>query len=154
MARPALATVEDLERLLGEAVSDAAQADARLEQASELVRAYARVDWLNDDESEIEDVPGQIPGVVAAIVERASRNPSGATQETAGPFSRSFGAEAAARMYLTAGEKLIIGHATSTIGLGVITTTRGPMETASVRECWDGGMSGLTEADDPYALWP
>ena len=154
MARPALATVEDLERLLGEAVPDEDQAEARLEQASELVRAYARVDWLSDDESEVEDVPGQIPGVVIAIVERASRNPSGATQETAGPFSRSFGSEAAARMYLTAGEKLIIGHATSAIGLGVITTTRGAMETPNVRECWDGGMSGLTEADDPYALWP
>lgn len=155
MARPALATVEDLERLLGEDVSNEEQAEARLEQASELVRAYARKDWLDDDETELVDVPGAIPGVVVAIVERASRNPSGATQESVGPFSRSFGSEAAARMYLTAGEKLIIGHATSAIGLGVITTTRGAMETPDVLDCWGyEGMSGLTESDDPYALWP
>lgn len=153
MARPALATVDDLERLLGESVPDADQAEARLEQASELVRAYARTDWLNEDEDDVEGVPGAIPGVVAGIVERASRNPDGATQESAGPFSRSFGADAAARLYLTAGEKLIIGHATSAVGLGVITTTRGAMETPSVLDC-TGGLSGLTEADEPYSLWP
>lgn len=155
MARPALATVEDLQRLLGEdaPITDEDQANARLEQASELVRAYARQDWLNDDGDELEDVPGAIPGVVAGIVERASRNPDGATYETVGPFARSFGADAAARLYLTAADKLVIGNAVSAIGVGVISTTRGAMETPNVLDCL-GGLDGLTEADDPYALWP
>ena len=151
MARPALATVDDLERLLGATIANPAQADGRLEQASELVRAYARTDWLNDDGDELAGVPGQIPGVVVGMVERASRNPDGVTQESAGPFARSFGADAAARIYLTAADKLVIRHALDSPGIGVIQTTRGPMETPSVRcDTWDG----LVEAEDPFSLWP
>lgn len=152
MARPALATVEDLERLLGDSVPNEDQAVARLEQASELVRAYAGVDWLSDDEDELDGVPGAIPGVVVGIVERASRNPDGVTQESAGPFARSFGSDAASRIYLTDADRRIIRHASAAPSLGVISTTRGRMETPNVAgECWDGG---LVEADDPYALWP
>lgn len=150
MARPALASVDDLERLLGESISKPDQADARLEQASELVRAYAGVDWLDDEESETVDVPGAIPGVVCAIVERATRNPDGAVQETAGPYSRSFGADAASRIYLTDADKRIIRHAARSNPLAVISTTRGRMETAGVVDCY----VDLVEADDPYSLWP
>lgn len=149
MARPALASVDDLERLLGETVRNPDQADARLEQASELVRAYAGIDWLNDEETETVDVPGAIPGVVCGIVERATRNPSGAVQETAGPFSRSFGADAASRIYLTDADKRIIRHAAGSQPLAVISTTRGRMETPDVVDCF----VDLVEADDPYSLW-
>lgn len=152
MARPALATLDDLERLLGD-IAEPDQAEARIEQSSELVRAYAGVDWLNDDETAIENVPGAIPGVVVGIVERASANPGGVVSETTGPFSRSFGADAASRIYLTDGDKRIIRHALGSgqSPLGVISTTRGAMETPNVIDCWDGV---LVEADDPYALWP
>lgn len=134
MARPALASVDDLERLLGESVSNEDQAEARLEQASELVRAYGGQDWLNEDEDALEGVPGAIPGVVCAIVERATRNPGGVTQESTGPFSRSFGSEAAARVYLTDADKRIIRRAAQASPLLVISTTRGPMETPDVAE--------------------
>lgn len=156
MARPALASVEDLERLLAEDIDGDAsteQAEARLEQASELVRAYAGTDWLNADESDVEGVPGAIPGVVVGIVERASRNPSGTVSESAGPYSRSFGSEAAARIYLTAGDKMIIRHAVGNVsGLSVISTTRGPIETG---DCpgWLG-FEDTVENLDPYRLWP
>lgn len=155
MGRPALATVDDLELLLGESIADPGQAEARLEQASELVRAYAGQDWLTDDDTELALVPGALPGVVCGIVERATRNPDGVTQEAAGPFSRSFGADAASRIYLTDGDKRIIRHASGAQSLTVISTTRGAMETANVLDiAVDEGLSGITEADDPYALWP
>lgn len=150
MARPALATVDDLEILLGESVVDPAQADARLCQASELVRAYAGQDWLDDDETALDGVPGAIPGVVCGIVERATRNPDGVTQEAAGPFSRSFGADAASRIYLADGDKRIIRRAAGAQPLAVISTTRGQMETGAVVDGW----SDIPEELDPYSVWP
>ncbi len=154
MARPALATVDDLERLLGEDVPNEGRAEALLEQASEIVRAYAQTTWLSDDQDELVDVPGAIPGVVTAMVDRATANPGGITQESAGPFSRSFGADAAQRLYLTAGEKSVIRFALgATTTLGVIATTRGPMETPDVT-CGHGYLEPSVEESDPYALWP
>lgn len=132
MARPALAGIEDLEARLGKPIPDVLQALARLEDASEIVRAYAGRTWLNADEDAVEDVPGQIPGIVASMVERATRNPDGITSEAAGPFNRSFGSDAAARLYLTKAEKLVVRAAAGRTGLGAISTTRGPLETGSV----------------------
>lgn len=141
MARPALATIDDLEALLGSSVDDPTQALARLRQASAIVRAEAGATWLNEDETELDGVPADIPDLVAGMVERASRNPDGATQETAGEFSRSFGSQAAERLYLTAGEKAVIAAAAGRRpGLGTITTTRGDIETASV--CLPAGWDG------------
>lgn len=156
MARPALATVDDLELLLGESIADPGQAEARLQQASELVRAYAGLDWLNDAQDELTLVPGAIPFVVCGIVERATQNPTGVTQESTGPFSRSFGPDAASRIYLTDADKRIIRRAAGAQPLAVISTTRGPMETPDVfdYETVADGLSGVTEADDPYSLWP
>lgn len=155
MARPALATIDDLERLLGESVPNEDRAKALLEQASEIVRAYAQTTWLNDAEDALDDVPGAIPGVVVAMVDRATANPAGITQETTGPFSRSFGPDASQRLYLTAGEKSVVrfalGAATT---LGVISTTRGPIETSPVT-CGGGvGLVDAVEETDPYSLWP
>src|SRR5690606_41898036 len=93
MPRPLLATISDLESFTGEDVSNTDQASALLARASELVRAYAGVTWLNDTEDAVEGVPAQIPGEVCDIVDRATRNPAGITQEQAGPFQRSFRSE-------------------------------------------------------------
>lgn len=134
MARPALATVDELQTALGEAdpITDEDQAGSLLERASEIVRAEAHKTWLNDDEDDLsEDLPGQIPGVVVSMVERASRNPTGTTQEQAGPFSRSFGPAAADRLFLTKWERKVIAEAAGqNVGLGTIGTTRGPLETS------------------------
>ncbi len=139
MARPALATLDDLEALLGSLVDDPTQALARLRQASAIVRAFAGVTWLNEDETELLDVPPDIPDLVAGMVERASHNPSGATQETAGEYSRSFGSDAAKRIFLDWNDKLVIRAAVgaSPSGIGVLTTTRGEVETRAV--CGSGG---------------
>lgn len=151
MARPALATVDDLEILLGESVPDADQADARLQQASAIVRAFAGTTWLNDAGDALEGVPDDIPGVVTAMVERASRNPDGAVQESAGPFTRSFGPEAASRLYLTGNEKLVIRAAVGSTGIGTLATSRGDLETPPVRDDWGSGQALDIEWDDPFA---
>lgn len=134
MARPALATLDDLEALLGSSVDDPTQALARLGRASDIVRAFAGVTWLNEDETELENVPSAISGVVAGMVERASLNPTGVTQEVAGEFSRSYGPDASQRIYLDWNDKLVIRDAigASTSGIGVLTTTRGVVETRDV----------------------
>ena len=139
MARPALADITELEARLGHSIDDPSQitqAEARLADASEIVRAYAGEDWLNDDEDDVENVPGQIPGVVASMVERASLNPGGITQEAAGPFSRSFGSDAASRLYMTKGEKAVVRRAVGALAVGALGTTRGDLETPAVIDCW------------------
>lgn len=138
MSLPALATIEDLEARFGETIANTTQATARLEDASAIVRAFAGRTWV-DDEGELSGVPDGIPGVVASMVERATRNPEGATQsqEVVGPFSlnRSFGPDASARLYLTQMEKLVIRDAVGSRGIGIMAVTRGDLETPAVVEC-------------------
>lgn len=150
MARPALATRSDLEARLGATlpVSQYLQADARLADASEIVRAYAGKTWLNEAGDALEGVPEQIAGVVASMVERATRNPDGTTAETAGPFSRSFGVAASDRLYMTKSEKMVVRAAAGRLGLGSISTTRGPLETASVDDPY---MGGSPRPEDTYS---
>ncbi|MCZ7526565.1 MAG: hypothetical protein M5U14_09420 [Acidimicrobiia bacterium] len=85
--------------------------------------------------------------MVCAIVERATRNPAGVIQETAGPFNRSFGADAAQRLYLTRAERAVIRAAVGRLALTTLATTRGAIETAPVADdtpwWWPGG------GDDP-----
>lgn len=136
--RAPLATVTDLEERLGEPFATSAagiQAYARLQDASEIVRAYAGATWLDDD-GDLADVPPAVAGVVCAMVERAVRNPGGITQETAGPFSRSFGADAATRLWLTKAERSVVRSAIGRAGVAPLATTRGDLETSPVLDEW------------------
>lgn len=128
-----LASLTDLEDRLGAPVASslAAQAYARLRDASAIVRAYAGVSWTDDD-GNLEDVPDGVVGVVASMVERASRNPDGVTQETAGPFNRSFGSTASDRLYMTKSERMVVRSAAGRSAIGTLSTTRGEVETADV----------------------
>lgn len=132
MTLPALATVEELEILLGETIANVPQAEARLGNASVIVRAYAGATWVDTAGTALEDVPDGIAGVVTQMVERATRNPGGITQEAAGPFSRSFGADASQRLYLTAMDKLVIRNAMGRTGIGTLSTSRENLETPAV----------------------
>lgn len=107
---PALADVEHLERRLGFPAPNNTRALELLAYASALVRAVGGRTWVND-EGELEDVPPGIPDVVVAAVERAVQNPKGATQESAGPFSASWGPEAAQRIFLSRPDRRIIREA-------------------------------------------
>jgi hypothetical protein len=110
MPLPTLADLSDLEQRLGDEVDDAAQAEALLRYASSLVRAYKRQTWVNAD-GELEGVPDGVAEVTVEMVYRALSNPQGVTQDTTGPFSVSYGSQAAQRVYLTAGDKQILGGA-------------------------------------------
>lgn len=133
---PPLAGIDDLAARLGQEVPNEEQAAARLRDASAIVRAFGGKTWLNDAGDELVDVPDSIVGVTATMVERAVRNPTGSTQATTGPFSVSFGSDAAQRLYLTANDKLVISDAAglSRSGIAVISTTRGPLETPAVHD--------------------
>lgn len=132
MARAAFATVEDLNDAIEPDVTDEDGANSLLARASEIVRAVAHKTWLDEAGTVLsEDFPEQITGVVVSMVERATRNPSGTTQEQAGPFSRSFGPDASQRLFITKWERLVIAEAAGApSGLRTLGTTRGPLETA------------------------
>lgn len=152
MGRPALASIDDLTALTGAiATEDVPRASALLAMASEVVRAYAGTTWLNDDEDDIEDVPAQIPDVVASMVWRATANPLGIVQESAGPFSRSFGSDAAQRLYMTRQERAIVRAAVGVAAVQPMGTTRESLETRAV---WpgDGIYDPSTAETDPFSL--
>lgn len=137
---PALATLPDLEDRLGHGIpaDQTAQAYARLRDASAIVRAYAGVDWVNDA-GNLDAVPDGVAGVVASMVERATRNPDGITQETTGPFNRSFGSTASERLYMTRMERMVVRAAAGRSEIGTMSFSRGQIETGDVRrtdEVW------------------
>lgn len=155
MGRPAFATEEDVQARLAQPQPftgpELAQVRARLDDASEIVRAYAGgTTWLNDTGDALEDAPPQFVGLVANMVARASANPEGVVQESAGPFARSFGADAAQRLYLTQAERLMIRQAGGFSGLYTIATTRGPIETG--RDC--NAYHGELYPEEVTIPWP
>jgi len=153
MARPSPATTDDLAVALGvDAVDNEDQAQFLLDRAWAIVRAYAGhpATWLDDDGNPTDQIDPDIPPVIVGMVDRATRNPTGTTQETAGPFSRSFGSDAAQRLYLTKMDKLVIRGGLGLSGLGTISTTRGDLETPSVIGC--DGIDYLSDIDDITAL--
>lgn len=150
VALPALATIADLDRVLDRelTVDEVPRAEALIDYASALVRAYAGMTWAPPA-----DVPAEIVTVVVTMVERATRNPDGLVQETAGPFSRSFAPDAAQRIYLSKGDKAIIRSVAGLSGLGTVSTTRGPLETPAVTSGPGTYPPALAEAD-PFSLLP
>lgn len=108
-AYPPLATIEDLQVRIGVDVpmDDVDQAGQLLRYASALVRGWTGRTWV-DDGGDLVDVPLSVIDVVVEIVHRSVVNPDGATQQTAGPFSVSFGRDAAQRMFLTRSDKTIL----------------------------------------------
>lgn len=129
---PAFATVAELETRLNTQLDSeqAAQAQMVLESASNLVRGCTGKDWVDED-GNLSGTPAQLAKLntlTLDVVKRAATNPTGTVQETAGPFNRSFGANAADNLWLTALEK----RACARLGRGGLwtqPTTRGPVET-------------------------
>ena len=101
MALPLLASISDLEARVG-AIDEVARVESLLRYASNLVRAEGNRRWDDDDP------PEELVEVVVGMVERAQDNPDGVTQDTTGPFSVSFGPDAAQRIYLTKSDRAII----------------------------------------------
>lgn len=120
------ATITDLEDRLGRTVPDIGQAEALLRYASQLVRGYARRHGI--DLGTAEEPRDGVVEVVVEMVYRAISNPQGVTQDTAGPFSVSFGSDAAQRIYLSKSDKVILGG-----GVGAFT-----VNPADTDEAWLG----------------
>lgn len=134
MTLPALADVGQLLTRLGVDSLDGpdlGQAGALLAYASAVIRGYTGRTYLDDDGALVDPLPDGIAEVCVEMVFRAITNPAGVTQDTAGPFTVSFGSDAAQRIYLTASDKTILGGRASS-GLWTQPVTRGPIETPSV----------------------
>lgn len=115
MSLPPLANSQDIVARAPElmATIDFQQAEALLEDASAIVRAFADCEWVNDDRDELEDVPDGIPGITALMVIRALRVPEGVTQEQIGNYSVSYSPYASDRLYLTRTDKAFIRKVSS-----------------------------------------
>jgi hypothetical protein len=125
-----IANLADLELRVGDIdADDQPNALSLLRYASNLVRAYGNRRW---DGTVDHPVPEELVEVVVGMVERATRNVDGVTQESAGPFTRSFGPAAAQRTFLTYGDKMIVRSAA---GSGAFTVD----QTAGQQPGWLGG---------------
>lgn len=134
MTLPALADVDQLLTRLGVDSLDGpdlGQAGALLAYASAVIRGYTGRSYLDDDGALVDPLPDGIAEVCVEMVFRAITNPAGVTQDTAGPFTVSFGADAAQRIYLSASDKTILGRGRGS-GLYTQSVARGPIETTSV----------------------
>lgn len=133
MALPPLAKPEDVEAMPG---YPAGAADETVEMlivlASAKVRAFTGCTWTNAAGTALEDVPDGVPELVAGMVVRSLRNPSGATQENAGPFGRSHGSQAVNAVYLSAEDRDFLATISCRLGVYTLSTTRGPLETPPV----------------------
>lgn len=143
---PPLAEVDDLEVWMGVEISgeSTSRAVAILAAASTLVRSYTGKVWVDADgeTSDATDNPVRfdaVQQVVVLVSERVWKNPNGNTQENTGPFSHTVEAWAALGLALRDEEKAMLGGSSLVPGLGVISTTRGPLETR-------GTCQGYTES--------
>lgn len=123
MALPPLASTDDLEQYSGMSV-DPGRATAILAAASTLVRAYTSRTWVGADgewETGVSEVHQDIVKTVTlTVADRVYRNPTGASQEAVGPFSRSVAAWAAFGMFLTDEEKELLPTGSGVSGLSSV----------------------------------
>lgn len=120
------ASVEDVEQRLGETPCDREQTESLIRYASALIEGYTGRSWVPDD------VPEPVRVVCVEVVLRTLMNPAGVSQDTAGPFNSSYGSEAPQRMFLTKSDRTVLARFARN-QLKTISTTRGPIETGSVR---------------------
>lgn len=98
-----------------ESVVDNPRAEAILAAASTLVRTFTGRVWVDVDDEPDSDEPSYelefdaAQTVVLIVSQRVYLNPSGTTQETTGPFSRSVAAWSAMGLALSDDEKEMLG---------------------------------------------
>lgn len=124
-----LAPLSELEIRLGLDVDtlsgvDKKRADAALKDASALVRAEARQDFL--DTNGVPNPPEAIVRVVLGAALRTYRNPNAEIEQTVGPFDRTIKSSEVS-VYLTEAEKAIVRRyrPSQTSGLWTLRTTKG-----------------------------
>lgn len=139
MALPPLVALYEFETWASRPVSNGARAEAIIAAASTLVRTHSGRMWVDAAGDVEEDVTElQLDAAKTVVLQLADRvyfNPSGDTQNSTGPFQRSVAAWYSSGLVLTDEDKAMLGPTASVLGLGTISTTRGPVETPSV--CWE-----------------
>ena len=119
MASPALATTDDLEAR-GVDTSDAARAQAALDDASAFIRDVASPeDWLDGD-GNLETVPDIIVAICCRAVQRSLDNPQAVQAEGIGSYNVTF-ANTSPDVYLTRAERASIRRAVGKVSLGAVT---------------------------------
>jgi len=121
MSLPALATLSDFEDRYGRMLEadETMRVSVLLDDVSALVRDVAGVDWLNDDDDELEDVPGTIVAVVCEVVRRGFDNPAGLAGETIGDYSWRAG-KVNYGVYLTTEERRTVRRAAGRLSVGTV----------------------------------
>lgn len=133
MELPPLADLDDVEAVLGAKVDNPDYGEWLIRYASSLVRRETGCTFVDADNTLL-DTPAvhDVRDVVIGMIKRAVDNPEGVTQDTTGPFTVSFGSDAAQRVYLIAGDRIVLAALRCRGGLWTLPTTRGPIEAASV----------------------
>lgn len=103
-----VASVDDLNAWLSEAVSNEERAEAILAAASTLVRTKTGRAWVDANGVQLEDVDDEdfeaVRTVVVMVAARVWSNPRGYSQQTTGPFSYSVAEWSALGLSLTEDE--------------------------------------------------
>lgn len=129
-----LASYEDLVTWSDRPVGNVARAEAILVAASNLVRTYKGGSWLEVDTPDVSEVAlGAARTVVLNVAYRTYHNPAGKNRDQSGPFSSAVESWSALGCALSDQDIAQLASATPFRGLGVIETTRGRVETPSVR---------------------
>lgn len=127
MALPPLAPVSDLADWVGQEIPDAdPRAGAVLSAASAIVRSYVGLTWVDEDTSQLADVPDDVAAVVVQVAARVWVNPSGATYRVSGPLAEQLGKERSQGLYLTETEREILAtYRSSPADIGTLSVTTG-----------------------------
>lgn len=155
MSLPAFATVAELTARAGE-LGDDARMQAALADGAAMMRGEVNETWTVEGELDFTGFPEWAADALRAINIAAARriltNPEGLEGETIDGYTSEF-SNASADVYLTKGEKRTLHRAAGQlVGVGVISTTRGPIETASlVQDCWPDA-SDMAEETEPWTL--
>lgn len=152
MVLPAFADLAELEDRLAVSfsASEAAQAQAALDDASSLIRACAGVSWVVDDEIDFGDLADwrqrEIVRITLAVARRVLENPQGFTEMHFADAGASF-ANASPDAYLTAAEKAAIRSMVATSVVPGLASIRVVAPAAASGSRWGCDIDQLIESD-------
>lgn len=136
---PPIASLDDLEAWSSAPITNEVRADAILAAASTLVRSATGRAWVGADGEWEDGVSAldrdRVNTVVVTVADRVYTNPSGISQETTGPFSRTVAAWAAFGLELTDAETGMLPGGSS--GIPGLTSIRvaAPAAASGTRYC-------------------
>lgn len=133
MALVPLISVDDLETWLGEVIDDPDRAELIVAGVSGVIRDETGLTWIDDDDH-LEEVPDGVRAIALQVAVRVWRNPVNASSQTTGPYMVVYDRTTGLGVTLTEDERRSLGAHTDDlpIGIGTLSTTRGPIETSAL----------------------